>query len=111
MSKQLIDPKDKAGFMNLSSDGKHTQVIAAYAMSGKDLENYLERFGAQFPITVGSHQVVCDKDECYYYRDINGVKKEIPNKKGSVYKGKQKEQGTLHEKNVRTQANLTDRGE
>ena len=47
MSKQVLDPKDKAGFMNLSSDGKHTQIVEAYAKSGKELEQYLEQSGAE----------------------------------------------------------------
>ena len=98
MSKQVIDPKDKAGFMNLSSDGKNTQIVAAYAMSGKDLEQYLEQFGAQFPITVDSHSVGFNKKEGYYfYKDANGNIKKISKEKGEAYKAKQEKQGTIRE--------------
>ena len=96
MSKQVLDPKDKAGFMNLSSDGKHTQIVEAYAKSGKELEQYLEQSGAEFPIAIESHDVGYNEKEGYYfYKDANGNIKKISKEKGEAYKAKQERQGTI----------------
>ena len=82
--------------MNLSSDGKKTQIVSAYAMSGKDLEQYLEQFGAQFPISIESHSVGYNEKEGYYFfQDANGKIRKISKEKGEAYKAKQERQGTI----------------
>lgn len=96
MSKQLIDPKDKTGFMNLASDGENTTVIAAQAMTGKQIESYLEQFGAIFPISVETHNVEVKNGQASYV-DVKGNKKIISREKAKAYREKQAKQGTLNQ--------------
>ena len=63
------------------------------------LEEFLEQYGQQFPITVGFHEVQYNPEtQEMSYTDTLGVKKTTSKEKAKEYRNRQERQGTLQTK-------------
>lgn len=94
-----------AGFAGLeyneekAKKGQKLTVMSAKMMTGNELEEFLEQYGQQFPITVGFHEVQYNPEtQEMSYTDILGVKKTTSKEKAKEYRDRQERQGTLQEK-------------
>ena len=90
----LIDLNDQMRFLNTAIDenGK-SKKIDAKAMTGKEIENLLKEFGAQFPIKVEKNKVVNDEQEAYML--VNGKKVPISKENVDKMQKAQEEKGLL----------------
>lgn len=115
MSKQMGNPQKgkygyDAGFAGLeyneekAKKGQKLTVMSAKMMTGNELEEFLEQYGQQFPITVGFHEVAYNPDtQELSYTDTLGVKKTTSKEKAKEYRDKQARQGTLKTKSPKGQ--------
>lgn len=94
-----------AGFAGLeyneekAKKGQKLTVMSAKMMTGNELEEFLEQYGQQFPITVGFHEVQYNPEtQEMTYTDNLGVRKTAPQEKAKMYRDKQEKQGTLQAK-------------
>lgn len=94
-----------AGFAGLeyneekAKKGQKLTVMSAKMMTGNELEEFLEQYGQQFPITVGFHEVQYNPEtQEMSYTDTLGVKKTTSKEKAKEYRNRQERQGTLQTK-------------
>lgn len=115
MSKQVGNPQKgkygyDAGFAGLeyneekAKKGQKLTVMSAKMMTGNELEEFLEQYGEQFPITVGFHDVEYNPEtQELSYVDVLGEKKTTSKEKAKEYRDNQAKQGTLKTKSSRKQ--------
>ncbi len=110
MSKQMGNPQESkygynAGFAGLeyneekAKEGQKLTVVSAKMMTGNELEDFLEQYGEQFPITVSSHEVVYNPEtQELSYIDVLGKTKTTSKEKAKEYRDNQEKQGRLTQK-------------
>lgn len=93
MISQVLDPKDQMRFLITASNEKgQLTKIDAKGMTGKETEQLLEQYGAQFPIKVEPHKVVNDKEA---YMLVNGNKIPLDKEKANKAQKAQEQKGLL----------------